>query len=142
MLSAQSALRCDGYAFNPAEPYRYDGHNMYLLPGTLLAIPSNGAVDVKTVPRQKLLFALRNYGGYLVADTFDNRGTINTEHGVTEESQAAYGYPFNGTATGPSAAWYADLLALFQALHVVINNSEKTRGWKHTTTTASTIDLF
>ena len=122
------AIRCDGYAFNPADPYRYGGHDRYLSPGALLAIPSNTSVNVTTVPGAKLLFALQNYGGYLVADTFSNQGTMNTEYGVTEEFQATYGYAFNATSTGPGAAWYADLLTLFQSLHIVINNSNKTVG--------------
>ena len=41
-------------------------------------------------------------------------GTLNTEHGVTDESEAIYGY--------------AEMLALFQSLHVVINNRENSVG--------------
>jgi hypothetical protein len=122
------ALHCDGYAFDPNDPNRYGGHDIYLSPGSLLAIPSNITVKVTTVPGQKLLFALQNYGGYLCADTYAVRGTLNTEHGVTDEFQAAYGYPFNSGPAGPGAAWYADMLALFQSLYVVINNSNSTVG--------------
>ena len=122
------ALSCDGYAFNPNDPYRYGGHDIYLSPGALLAIPSNITVNVTTVPGQKLLFTLQNYGGYLCDDTYTNRGTVNTEHGVTDEFQAAYGYAFNSGPNESGAAWYADMLALFQALHVVINNSNTTVG--------------
>jgi hypothetical protein len=122
------ALYCDGYAFDPKYPAHYSGNDIYLSPGSLLAIPSNITVNVTTVPAQKLLFALQNYGGYLCDDTYGNRGTINTEHGVTDEFKAAYGYPFTSRPTGPGAAWYADMLALFQSLHVVINNSNRTVG--------------
>jgi len=113
---AWSALNCDG------------GNDIYLSPGSLLAIPSNVTVNVTTTPAKKLLFALQNYGAYIVADTVANHGTLNTEHGVTDEFQAAYGYDFDSGPTGPGAEWYADMLALFQALHVVINNSESTVG--------------
>lgn len=122
------ALRCDNYAFNPNDSYRYGGQDIYLSPGSLLAIPSNITVNVTTVPAQKLLFALQNYGGYLSADTFVSRGTLNTEHGVTDEFQATYGYSFDSGPIGPGATWYADMLALFQSLHVVINNSNRTVG--------------
>jgi hypothetical protein len=122
------ALRCDGYAFKPEDPHHYGGHDMYLSPGSLLAIPSNMTVNVTTVPAKKLLFALQNYGGYLSADTYDNRGTVNTEHGVTDEFEAAYGYSFSSGPSGPGAEWYADMLTLFQSLRIVINNSNRTIG--------------
>ena len=94
----------------------------------MLAIPSNLTVNVTTVPAKKILFALQNYGGYLVDDTFDNRGTVGTEHGVTDEFQVAYGYPFDSRSNGTGSTWYADMLALFQSLRVIINNSNKTIG--------------
>ena len=122
------ALNCDSYAFDPNYTYHYGGKDIYLSPGALLAIPSNITVNVTTIPGQKLLFALQNYGGYLSDDTFVNRGTLCTEHGVTDEFEATYGYNFNSRPPGPSAAWYADMLALFQSLNVVINNRENNVG--------------
>jgi hypothetical protein len=122
------ALHCDSYAFNPEDPAHYGGKDIYLSPGSLLAIPSNITVKVTTIPGQKLLFALQNYGGYLCDDTYFNRGTVGTEHGVTDEFQAAYGYAFGSGPTGPGAAWYADMLTLFQSLRVVINNSKSSIG--------------
>ncbi len=122
------ALNCDGYAFDPSTQYPYGGTDIYLSPGALLAIPSNITVNVTTVPGQKMLFALQNYGGYLCDDTYNNRGTVCTEHGVTDEFQATYGYAFDSGPTSSGAAWYADMLALFQALHVVINNHQNTIG--------------
>jgi hypothetical protein len=121
-------LNCDGYAFDPKFPAHYGGKDIYLSPGSLLAIPSNITVNVTTVPGKKILFALQNYGGYLCDDTFVNRGTFNTEHGVTDEFQATYGYAFNDRPPGPAAAWYADMLAIFQSLHVVINNRNDSIG--------------
>jgi hypothetical protein len=122
------ALNCDGYAFDLSDPGHYGGTDIYLSPGALLAIPSNVTVNVTTVPGQKLLFAMRNYGGYVCDDTYANRGTVCTEHGVTDEFQTAYGYAFDSGPTGPGAAWYADMLAIFQSLHVVINNRQSTVG--------------
>ena len=122
------ALYCDDYAFDPKAQYPYGGTHIYLSPGALLAIPSDLTVNVTTVPGQKMLFALRNYGGYLCDDTYNNRGTVCTEHGVTNEFQAEYGYVFESGPNGPGAAWYADMLALFQALNVVINNGQNTIG--------------
>jgi hypothetical protein len=122
------ALQCDGYAFDLNNTKHYDGNDIYMSPGSLLAIPSNVTVKVTTVPGQKLLFTLKNYGGYLCDNTAANRGTLGTEHGVTDEFQAAYGYEFNASPTGSSAAWYNDLLTLFQSLQVVINNRDNTVG--------------
>ena len=122
------ALNCDTCAFKPNGTHCYGGNDIYLSPGALLAIPSNMTVKVTTVPGQKLLFTLQNYGGYLCDNTAANRGTVGTEHGVTDEFQVAYGYPFNSNSTGPGAAWYADMLAIFQSLHVVINNRNNTVG--------------
>lgn len=122
------ALNCDHNAFNQTNPGHYGGKDIHVSPGALLAIPSNITVNVTTIPGRKLLFALQNYGGYLCDNTAANRGTINTEHGVMAEFQSTYGYAFNSTATGEGAEWYADMLALFQSLHVVINNSESSIG--------------
>lgn len=122
------ASNCDGYAFDQNFTKHYGGKDIYLSPGSLLAIPSDMTVNVKTVPGEKMLFALRNYGGYVCDDTFYNRGTVNTEFGVTDEFQIAYGYSFNSDSKGPGADWYADMLTLFQSLRVVINNSEQTVG--------------
>ena len=116
---SQPKLRCDGYTFNPDDPYHYGVHEKYLSPDALLTIPSNITVNVTTIPDQKLLFPLQNYGGYLVTDTFYNRGTVNTEHSVTDEFQAAYGYAFNADSTGESGAWYDDLLALYSNHYIL-----------------------
>jgi len=109
---AWPALNCDGgSAFNPNDSHHYGGNDIYLSPGALLAIPSNITVNVITVPGKKMLFALQNYGGYLCDNTFANRGTVGTEHGVTDEFQVAYGYAFDSGPTGLGAAWYTDMLA-------------------------------
>jgi hypothetical protein len=122
------ALHCDSHAFDLNSTKHYGGKDIYVSPGALLAIPSNITVKVTTVLGQKMLFALQNYGGYLCDNTDANLGTVNTEHGVNDEFEVAYGYPFNAGPTGPGAAWYADMLALFQSLHVVVNNRNNTVG--------------
>lgn len=118
------ALNCDGYAFDPSSPLAYGGSNPFLSPGALLAIPANVSVNVTTAPGAQLLWTLQNYGGYLVDDTAWNRGTFCVEHGVEDEFQAAYGYAFDASS-GP---FFNDLLRLFQALHIVVNNGPNTVG--------------
>lgn len=130
------ALNCDGYALNcTQDPWGcYGGHNPLLTPGSLLAIPQADApavnASLRTAPARSLLWTLSNYGAYLVDDTYENRGTLCTEHGATDEFAAAWGWPFNvdKSATGPAADWYQDLLALFQALQIVTNNGPDTPG--------------
>ena len=55
-----------------------------------------------------------------------------TEHGVSDEFEAAYGHPFavdTASAGGtPARAWLDDLLALFRALAVVTSNGPGTPG--------------
>jgi len=122
------ALGCDGYAFDLKNPHHYGGKDIYLSPGSLLAIPSHIDIQLKTQPGKKLLFALKNYGGYICDNTVANRGTLGTEHGVTEEFESTYGYSFNAQPKGSTSQWYNDLLLLFQSLHIVINNSNRTIG--------------
>jgi len=122
------AIKCDSHAFFMNTSGHYGGHDIYLSPGALLAIPSNMTINVTTIPGQKLLFTLKNYGGYICDDTAANRGTVGTEHGVTDEFQLAYGYAFDSNSTSSGATWYADMLALFQSLRIVINNRNNTIG--------------
>jgi hypothetical protein len=116
------ALNCDGYAFDPSSPLHYGGSNPYLSPGSLLAVPAAvaGSLNVTTLPGRKILYALSQFGGYLVDDTAANRGTIGTEAGVTAEFATAYGYAFDAVAG--SGAFFDDLLAIFSALQIVVNN--------------------
>lgn len=130
------ANTCDGYmddcSSQPTECY--GGTDPLLTPGALLAVPAAAAAalnaSLSTVPARRLLHALANYGGYVVDDTAWNSTSINTEHGVTDEFAAAYGYSFRVTsaAVGPAAAWYSDQLALFRALHVVTSNGPASPG--------------
>ena len=99
--------------------------------GALLAIPTNVFPTLNqslaTAPARALLWTLTYYGGYLVDDTYHNRGTICLEHGATDEFLAAWGYDFNARVN-TSNPFYDDMLHLFQALQIVVNNSPKTIG--------------
>ena len=125
------ANTCDGYHNNcPDDPIAcYGGTNPYLTPGSLLAIPVNISEQLNntltTIPAKKILYALTYYGGYLVDDTYWNRATFCTMHGVTDEFQAYYNYSFN---TSPNSPFYNDLLLIFQNLAIVINNSPTSIG--------------
>jgi hypothetical protein len=125
------ALNCDGYAFDcKGNSFGcYGGNNSLLSPGALLAVPPNVsslvAAQMKTQPGKSILWTLTNFGGYLVDDTYWYRGTICTEHGVTDEFQAAWGFPFNAN---PGDMFFDDLLLIFQSLAVVANNGPNTIG--------------
>jgi hypothetical protein len=115
----------------------YNGTNPYLKPGALLAVPSSLAPAVQanltTVPGQRILNALVDYGGYLVDDTGSKQGggAICMEHAVNQEIQSAYGYsvaienPLVPTQGGPL---YYDLVTIFRALSIVINNGPNSIG--------------
>lgn len=119
----------NSYAHADASPLRYNGSNPQLTPGTLLAVrPTRAAAlqaTMRTVPGARILATLTDYGGYLVDDTAANRGTMCIEGGVAEEFEAAYGFPFDAR---PGSPFYADLLAIFQALEIVVNSSPSTIG--------------
>jgi hypothetical protein len=130
------ATNCDGYAFDcTSEPQGcYNGTNPNFTPGALLAIPPSIAENVnaslKTEPAKALLFSLVNFGGYIVDDTFWNATSICTEHGVQDEFEAAYGYPYRvqANANGSALDWYNDQLTLFRALSIVVNNAPNSQG--------------
>lgn len=125
------ALDCDGYSNDPT---LYNGSNPLLRPGALLAIPPAAAgalnASLSTEPARRLLWTLVNYGGYLCDDTYADRATFNTEHGVTAEFGAAWGYAFDAAAggSGGQALWLADVTALFRALSIVTSNSPTAPG--------------
>jgi hypothetical protein len=130
------ATACDGYMSDCASQPRlcYNGTDALLTPGALLAVPAAAAsalnASLRTAPARAILHALKNYGAYLVDDTAWNSTSICTEHGVADEFQAAYGFPYRVTANtvGAGAEWYADQLALFRALSIVTNNAPETPG--------------
>lgn len=81
-----------------------------------------------TPPARSLLYTLTYFGGYLCDDTYADRATINTEHGVTDEFQAAWGFPFAAGASGSGGAWFQDVAALFKALQIVTSNAPSSPG--------------
>jgi hypothetical protein len=130
------AIGCDGYHAQPG--IGYNGTNPLVVPGALLAVPPAAAPGVaaglRTEPARRILAALTDYGGYLVDDTGSQRGggALCAEAAVKDELAAVYGYSLRiedpATPDGPSAALYADLVAVVQALHVVANNGPATVG--------------
>lgn len=114
----------------------YNGTDRTLAPGSLLAIPPAVAATIKvtTVPGAQLKQALTDYGGYIVDDTGSQRGgaAICMEPGAAAELKKQYGFDLkitdHVTPTGQGALLYADMLAIYQALAVVTNNSPATIG--------------
>ena len=130
------ANACDGYMDACASQPQgcYNGTDPLFTPGALLAVPAAAAAvlnaTLATEPARRLLHALSQYGGYIVDDTYWNSTSICTEHGVQDEFAAAYSYPYRVTsaATGAAADWYADQLAIFRALSIVVNNEPGSPG--------------
>lgn len=130
------AIGCDGYHAQPG--IGYNGTNALVKPGALLAVPPAAAPGVaaglRTEPGRRILAALTDYGGYLVDDTGSQRGggALCAEAAVKDELAAVYGLSLRiedpATPSGPSAALYADLVAVFQALAVVANNGPSSVG--------------
>ena len=115
----------------------YGGSDPNVAPGALLAVPAEVAKEVKTttVAGGKVLQALVDYGGYIVDDTGGgNSVAICMEADVNSEMRTAYGYAMtyphgvSSSPTDPGHALYADLLAIFQALHAVTNNAPESVG--------------
>ena len=98
----------------------------------LLAVPPASAAAVRTRLQTpigaKLLSALTDYGGYLDDNTASDRGAFNVEQGVEAEVIQAYGQEMRLNSTMPGTALYDDLLKIYQALHVVDNNSPENIG--------------
>ena len=63
-------------------------------------------------------------GGYLITDTAGNSAAFTAEDGVVEEAGLGAG----NAADGPGSEYYSDMLAIFQQLHVVDNNSDEAKG--------------
>ena len=124
------ALGCDGYAHSPASPLVYNGSVPGLQPGALLALPPGAAgLPVATAPGRLIRDALAAFGGYVVDDTATDDAALCMEAGVEAELLRDYNITVqpNAHAAGGSAAtaaFYADLLHIFQALHIVANNAE------------------
>lgn len=131
------ATKCDGYAGASADGY--NGTNPLLKPGSLLAVPQAAlpSLNVTTAPGKAILAALSTYGGYIVDDTAWPTAAICMEYGVVDEVKAAYNIsvdlhgPDGGAspgAGGQTAVFYWELVQMFRALHIVINNGNGTVG--------------
>ena len=121
----------------------YIGTNPHVTPGALLAIPSQHAKDVETSTAigLKIKNAMVDYGAYIVDGTGSGRPHHNLvaicmDAAVNAEMRSHYNfsmaYPTGVTSdssqTKAQNAVYADLLAIFRALHVVSNNSPTSIG--------------
>ena len=122
---------------NKAPGGLYTGTMPSLAPGALLAIPSANASAVRTLTPvgSKIKKALTDYGCYLVDDTgAGNSAAICMEADVNLEMREAFGYAMtyphgvSPAASDPGGALYCDLLAIFRALHVVVNNRPTSIG--------------
>ena len=106
----------------------YHGTNEHLAPGSLLALPEAVASSLipklKTVPGARVAAAFRDYGGYIIDDTASDSASLSWESGADDVFRLTYNMTLN-TAGGP---WYDDLVAIFQGLHVVVNNKPSSIG--------------
>ena len=117
----------------------YTGTLKYLVPGALMAIPSTVHDEIrdkiKTLPGKKIFEALTDYGGYIADDTgAKNTAAICMSSEVNEEMRNAFGFTMTyPQGVGPSKDdpgrdMYADLLLIFQNLHIVTNNGPESIG--------------
>lgn len=117
------ATGSDGYTWATCQPgarcLAYNGTNPHLAPGPLLALPEAVAATLRpalqTEPARRIADAFRDYGGYIVDDTASDSASLSWEAGANEVFARAYNLELD-TAGGP---WYQDLVAIFQALHIV-----------------------
>jgi hypothetical protein len=117
----------DGYA----NPTTYGGTNPYLGPGSLLALlPSYDVSKLQTTAGRILAQAFKDYGAYIVDDTFWNAWALATEQGpkgrVVTEFKKLYGYSMNSPAQ--NSPFMMDVIDIYQNLQIVTNNSPTTIG--------------
>ena len=126
------ATGSDSYTWETCKPksrcLAYGGTNQYLAPGSLLALPAGVAKQLRstlrTEPARRVADAFRDFGGYIVDDTASDSASLTWESGASEAFEQEYGFPLD-TAGGD---WYKDLVEIFQALHIVINNKPGSVG--------------
>ena len=125
------AIGCDSY-WDQRAGAGYNGTNPFVKPGALLAVPPSAAPTVaaslRTEPGRQILQALVDFGGYIVDDTGSRQGggALCMERGVTAELRAAYNVSVaieDPLTPAQGGDLYGDLLAIFRALSVVVNNS-------------------
>lgn len=115
----------------------YTGTNPALVPGALLAIPPELAPTVVTSTEvgSRIKQALTDYGGYIVDSSGSNMAAVCMDARVNLEMRTTYGYAMTypegvspRSAHAGARALYADLLAIFRALHAVTNNTPTSVG--------------
>ncbi len=122
--SATPGYRWPANRADAAAPRIYQGEDPQLVMGTLLAIAPEAteqSLGLQTPAGKKLFHALQDYGGYVVDATGYDNYAIALEQGVEEEFQATYGYRFS-TKARRNNLFYTDMIGLFQALQIVVNN--------------------
>ena len=112
----------------------YGGSNPALVPGSLLALPPDvtpEALGIQTEPGLKLFHALQDYGAYVVDDAVLNVFQFGVEGAVLDDFEKTYGFSFetpdNVDWKNPPA-WLTDVWAIFDALHIIDNNSSNSIG--------------
>jgi hypothetical protein len=113
-----------------ADPTTYGGSNPNLGPGSLLALPPGFDVSqMTTAPGTILAQAFKDYGAYVVDDTFWNAWSLDTEQGpngrVVDDFASLYGFAMDAPQ---GSAFMNDVVNIFQALEVVTNNSATSVG--------------
>lgn len=101
--------------------------------GTLMAIPANlnlNELGFETVPARILAQAFQNFGAYVVDDSGWDVFAIETEWSpsgrFTEEFRKNWGFDF--IVYKESTPWSRDISKIYNALHVVDNNSADNVG--------------
>ena len=131
------ALACDGYG-NSSGWNGYAGLLDFVKPGALLAVPSAIAgplaARLATAPARTILNALVVYGAYLVDDTAGDSAAICAEPAAIVELQTAFNISINIShsamphSEGPTGDFFRDIVAIFQNLHAITNNSPSSIG--------------
>lgn len=93
----------------------YGGTNRDMVMGTLLAIPPAAFANLSLTHERsrRIAEALRDYGGYIVDDTFRDVHALSVETGFSEWNDVTF---------------HKELMAVFTALRVVLNNSPSAKG--------------
>ncbi len=127
------AVRSDGYAAAEYGKKRTTPFVKECRMGALLAIPpfiSMDSLRFETVPGRRLAEAFRDYGAYVVDDTYWDVYSIGTEWGpdgrVKDEFEKAWGFKMDPDSK--DTPWSRDMDRIFLNLYVVINNTADAVG--------------
>jgi hypothetical protein len=107
-----------------------NGTNPKLGEGSLLALLPSFNVDTLSTPAKILAQAFKDYGAYIVDNTGSNSWCFCTEQGpagrVVDEFDTLYHIPM--THWSNDGKFMADIIAIFQNLQIVTNNSSNNIG--------------